>query len=121
MGLKILMVTGLALLISGCASTGRVPQGAGPGAEEVKTFAEVYRRSKEADARDTVPAVPLKASLEPSIGMVKPYIPVIRPPRVIKAWVPAHIFTGDRKAMVAGHWAYVMLEETRWFIEGEVN
>ena len=60
-------------------------------------------------------------ALDPPAGYVKPYLPVIRPPRVIKVWIPAHVLKEDRKIMVAGHWSFVMLEGTQWFVEGEVR
>ncbi len=116
---RILFCITLSTLISGCASMGKSSQAKAVDTGAVRTFAEVYRRSKEADARDTAGIPRVTASLAPALGYVKPYVPVIRPPRVIKVWVPAHVIDGDPKALVAGHWAFVMLEDTRWFIEGE--
>ena len=100
---------------------------AGPGAEKrgpvderaVLTFADVYRRSKSASTDDSARQGVAGLTVMPSTGYVKPYLPVIRPPRVIKVWVPSHVASDDHRALVAGHWTFLMLESTRWFIEGE--
>ena len=104
--------------ISGCASSLGARKVA-PDERQVKTFADIYRQSKHADKTSAinVPALSLNAPE----GYVKPYIPVIRPPQVIKVWVPSHVLKDDKSIMVAGHWSFVMLEETKWFIEGEVR
>ncbi|MBF0594609.1 MAG: hypothetical protein HQL22_06550 [Candidatus Omnitrophica bacterium] len=103
-------------MISGCASSSTVKK-TGPREQEVRTFAEIYRQAKQGEKTEAE-HMPAMSFQEPQ-GFVKPYIPVILPPRVIKVWVPVHILKDDKKVMVAGHWSFVMLEGTHWFIEGE--
>lgn len=105
----------LIILISGCA-TGRNSLSAVK-EREVLTFSEVYRRSKQVSrSQEAVSAVML-----PAQGYVKPYLPVVTPPRVLKVWVPPHVAQRDRDVLVSGHWAFVMLEQAGWFIEKEVS
>lgn len=106
----------LIIWISGCASTTLSRRGS---AEELKirTFAEIYRQSKQGEKTTDGEAPAL--TLDAPLGVVKPYTPVIYPPRVIKVWVPSHILSQNRDIMVGGHWAFVMLERSRWFIEAE--
>jgi len=84
---------------------------------KVFTFSQVYRQSKQAQKTTGIPVPAL--TINPYEGYVKPYVPVIRSPRVIKVWVPAHVLSADKSVMVSGHWTFMMLDATRWFIEGE--
>jgi len=104
--------------ISGCATAAPLRHNMCD-EKEVLTFADVYRKSKQ-PRRTEAENLPV-LTLDMPAGYVKPYMPVIRPPRVIKVWVPAHVLRDDRNIMVAGHWSFVMLEGTSWFIEGEVR
>ncbi|MBF0618738.1 MAG: hypothetical protein HQL19_01065 [Candidatus Omnitrophica bacterium] len=116
MALRSISLILLIIWISGCASA----RSSGIRASEeskARTFAEIYRRSKNAEKSE--PERKMLLSLDVPIGVVKPYLPVILPPKVIKIWVPSHIQNEDRDIMVGGHWSFVMLDKTRWFIEGE--
>ena len=108
----------LGILISGCAVTAPLRKN-GPADADVRTFADIYRQSRQ--AQKTESGVLPVLGLNVPEGYVKPYLPVILPPRVIKVWVPAHILKEDRRIMVAGHWSFVMLEGTHWFIEREAH
>lgn len=118
MALRSISLMMLVIWISGCA-LGSPSIRRDPDEQKVRTFADNYRRARQAEKTvvDAVPSVVLSVPL----GVVKPYLPVIIPPRVIKVWVPAHILKENRDIMVGGHWSFVMLDKTRWFIEGEVR
>ena len=118
MGLKQISCLIFIIWISGCASASSSRKST-IDESRARTFAEVYRQSKKAPK--TADATVLSLALNPFEGYVKPYVPVIQPPRVIKVWIPAHVLREDKSVMVAGHWSFVMLEATRWFIEGEEN
>lgn len=50
----------------------------------------------------------------PAIGPETPYVPVVEPPRVQRVWLPSYVNpAGD---LVSGHWVYLMLESSRWFV-----
>ena len=99
------------VLISGCAASGamrgkRISQPE----DAVRTFAEVYRRAKEAGY--STPEGVLRTG--PDLGMDAPYIPVYSPPRIAKVWIPAHVADHDQSVMVAGHWTFLVVDEPRW-------
>ena len=113
MGLRTAICLLCAVLISGCAGMGGSvrSQGKAPSDEEkARTFAEVYRRAKEAGF--TTPDGALQTG--PDLGQEPPYFPVYTPPRVAKVWVPAHVAEGDQRVMVAGHWTFLVVDEPRW-------
>jgi hypothetical protein len=49
------------------------------------------------------------------VGPEAPYTPIMQPPVVQRVWVPDHLnASGD---LVSGHWVYLLLEPSRWFLE----
>jgi hypothetical protein len=63
----------------------------------------------------TPPPAPALQSKALPVGPEGPYTPIMQPPRVQRVWVPDHLNTeGD---LVAGHWVYLLLEPSRWFLE----
>ena len=62
-------------------------------------------------------AAPEIAPAPVALGPETPYVPLVEPPRVQRVWIRAALNgEGD---LVAGHWVYLMLEPSRWFIEKE--
>lgn len=60
------------------------------------------------------PAPDLESAL-PAIGPEIPYVPLVDPPRVQRVWIPAYVNNaGD---LVAGHWIYLMLRPSGWFLD----
>ena len=57
--------------------------------------------------------------LRPSAGALgpeAPYLPLEQPPEVQRVWITAHLNeSGD---MIPGHWVYLMLESSQWFLRG---
>lgn len=51
----------------------------------------------------------------PAVGPEAPYVPVMTPPRVQRVWIPAAV--NDAGDLVAGHWVYLMLQPSRWFLD----
>ena len=106
----------LVLLISGCAPSSsarpRVIDDA-----QVRTFASIYRKAKEARKEDFPPGQSIR--LMPDTGDDVPYFPVYESGRVEKVWVPAHVARDDKDVLVAGHWAFVMVDRPHWYIEDQ--
>ena len=49
-----------------------------------------------------------------ALGPEAPYLPLVQPPQVQRVWITAHLNeTGD---LIAGHWVYLMLESSQWFL-----
>ncbi|MEI8011802.1 MAG: hypothetical protein WCI27_04890 [Candidatus Omnitrophota bacterium] len=108
MGLRRAALFLCVMLISGCAGQMACEREAAP-----RTLAQIYRKSSEPAA--VLP--PRKMELLPDAGAVRPYWPVYAPPRIRKVWVPAHVAGHSRDTLVAGHWAFLMVEEPHWYIE----
>ena len=53
----------------------------------------------------------------PPLGPEAPYVPVMKPPRVQRVWTPAYV--NDAGDLVSGHWVYLMLQPSRWFLDDE--
>lgn len=70
---------------------------------------------RESLGRDEAEGVPDLEAAGPALGPEVPYVPVVTPPKVQRVWIPAHV--DDVGDMVAGHWIYLMLERSRWFVE----
>ena len=64
------------------------------------------------------PAPDLEPAL-PAVGPEVPYVPLVDPPRVQRVWIPAYVNSaGD---LVAGHWIYLMLRPSGWFLDDGRN
>ena len=98
----VLMAAGLAVLAAGCSPKPYV-----------------------GDARDLHEAMGSRGDgvrapqLEPSpaaLGPEVPYLPLVQPPEVRRVWVTAHL--NEAGDMIAGHWVYLMLEPSQWYLRG---
>ena len=62
---------------------------------------------------------PPAPELEPSpgaLGPEAPYLPLVQPPQVQRVWITAHL--NDDGDLIAGHWVYLMLAPSQWFLRG---
>jgi len=50
-----------------------------------------------------------------NVNLESPYKPVITPPEVVPVWVYDHV-TPDN-TMVVGHWIFVKLRDSHWYIQ----
>ena len=66
-------------------------------------------------ARDPVTAPELSPS-PAALGPEVPYLPLVQPPHVKRVWVTAHL--NEAGDMIAGHWVYLMLEPSTWYLKG---
>ena len=51
-----------------------------------------------------------------ALGPEAPYLPLVQPPEVQRVWITAHL--NDDGDLIAGHWVYLMLESSQWFLKG---
>ena len=51
-----------------------------------------------------------------ALGPEAPYLPLVQPPEVRRVWVTAHL--NDAGDLIAGHWVYLMLEPSQWYLRG---
>ena len=64
---------------------------------------------------EVVEIPPLKRSAA-ALGPEAPYLPLVQPPEVRRVWVTAHL--NEAGDMIAGHWVYLMLEPSQWYLRG---
>ena len=62
---------------------------------------------------EAVEAPELEAS-PAALGPEVPYLPLVQPPEVRRVWVTAHL--NEQGDMIAGHWVYLMLEPSSWYL-----
>ena len=84
------------------------------------TLMEVYADSIGQSKKDMGKFINDKLIEQQTYGYVKPYIPVVQQPIVRKVWVPDHKSQEDSDILVGGHWAYVMVQGPKWFIDTQV-
>ena len=65
--------------------------------------------------RDVVQEPTLEAS-PAALGPEVPYLPLVQPPDVRRVWVTAHL--NEQGDLIAGHWVYLMLEPSSWYLRG---
>ena len=65
-------------------------------------------------AAAVVPAAPRLGETPGALGPEAPYLPLVQPPEVRRVWITAHL--NDLGDLVAGHWVYLMLRPSQWFL-----
>jgi len=50
-----------------------------------------------------------------AVGPEAPYVPIMLPPEVRRVWVPDHL--NEEGDLVSGHWVYLLLSPSKWFLE----
>ena len=63
--------------------------------------------------REPVEAPELRPSAG-ALGPEAPYLPLVQPPSVKRVWVTAHL--NEAGDLIAGHWVYLMLEPSSWYL-----
>ncbi|MBF0490935.1 MAG: hypothetical protein HQL15_10090 [Candidatus Omnitrophica bacterium] len=102
------------LWINGCSSHQAVAKPRGP-----MTMMDVYANSTGQAKKDVAEFVEKNLKEQNTFGYVKPYIPVVNEPVVRKVWIPDHKSDDNSDVMIAGHWAYLMVQPASWFIDGD--
>ncbi len=80
-------------------------------------MSHIFVQATGAASHDTALYVEERLKEQKTLGYVKPYIPVVIPPIVKKAWVPGHKSYDDPSILVGGHWVYLMVQDAKWFVE----
>ena len=106
----------LALLItSGCvASKGLVK-------DNPNKVMDVYLGAVSSGRADAVNYIKENLRVNQAFGYVKPYVPVVEPADVRLVWLPAHKSKYSPEVLVSGHWVYIMVKESRWFIDSQTQ
>ena len=111
--LKLQAIILLLLMTSGCvASKGLVK-------ENPNKVMNVYLEAVSSGRIDSVNYIKENLKVNQAFGYVKPYVPVVEPADVKLVWVPAHKSKSAPEVLVSGHWVYIMVKESTWFIDAQ--
>lgn len=101
----VLIIPGLLILSNGCAVV------SAPQTETTKTISETYQQAQ----KDTETVLNKELTVNKAFGYEKPYVPVINPPEVKRAWVLAH--KTEDGSLIGGYWIYIIVKDASWYIE----
>ena len=103
------------LMTSGCvASKGLIK-------ETPSKVMDVYLEAVSSGRADAVNYIKENLKIDKAFGYVKPYVPVVEPADVRMVWLPAHKSKYSPEVLVSGHWVYIMVKDSRWFIDAQSN
>ena len=102
----------LAILINSGCSASKVSVKDNPSRTE-----SVYLAAISSGRKDAASYIQENLKLNKAYGYVKPYMPLVDPAEVRLVWIPAHKSEGSSDALVSGHWVYLMVKPSRWYIE----
>lgn len=80
-----------------------------------ESMENVYLNAEKQGNKDTIKAIAQQFKIHQALGYVKPYVPVINPPEVKRAWIVPHE-TKDG-SLVGGYWVYIIVKKPSWYIQ----
>jgi len=101
------------LITSGCAASKGVIK------DSPNKVIDVYLKGVSNGRADSVNYIKENLKISQAFGYVKPYVPVVKPADVRLVWIPAHKSEYSSEVLVSGHWVYLMVEPSGWFIEAQ--
>jgi hypothetical protein len=103
------------LMTSGCAASKGLVK------ESPNKVMDVYLQAVSSGRTDSVNYIKENLKINQAFGYVKPYVPVVEPADVRLVWIPAHKSKATPEVLVAGHWIYIMVKESSWFIDTQTR
>ena len=114
--LKRLAIILFLLIISGCsASKASVKK------DDPNKAVDVYLEAVSIGRNDSVNYIKENLKVNQAFGYVKPYAPVVEPADVRLVWLPAHKSKYYPEVLVSGHWVYIMVKGSTWFIDSQAK
>ncbi len=111
--LKYLTIILVLLITSGCAASKGLVK------DTPSKVMDVYLGAVSNGRADSVNYIKENLKVNKAFGYVKPYVPVVEPADVRLVWLPAHKSKYSPEVLVSGHWVYLMVKESRWFIDSQ--
>lgn len=111
--LKPLSIILVLLISSGCAASKGLVK------DNPNKIMDVYLEAVSSGRADTVNYIKENLKVNKAFGYIKPYVPVVEPADVRLVWLPAHKSKYAPEVLVSGHWVYIMVKESRWFIDAQ--
>jgi len=103
------------LMTSGCAASKGLIK------ETPSKVMDVYLEAVSSGRTDAVNYIKENLKIDKAFGYVKPYVPVVEPADVRMVWLPAHKSKYSPEVLVSGHWVYIMVKDSRWFIDAQAK
>ncbi|MFA5350646.1 MAG: hypothetical protein WC357_04865 [Candidatus Omnitrophota bacterium] len=103
------------LMTSGCAGSKALVK------NNPNKVMDVYLQAVSSGRADSVDYIKENLKISEAFGYVKPYVPVVEPADVRLVWIPAHKSKSAPEVLIAGHWIYIMVKESSWFVDSQSN
>ena len=113
--LKHLTIIMVLLITSGCAASKGLVN------DSPNKVVDVYLGAVSSGRADAVNYIKENLKVNKAFGYVKPYVPVVEPADVRLVWLPAHKSKYSSEVLVSGHWVYLMVKQSRWFIDSQTQ
>jgi len=113
--LKLILIIILSLSAGGCSTISSLWEPGRAEASQIDDRRTYQSQIENFNAKESSTNLKIGQSL----GFTPPYVPVIQPAEVKKAWIPAHKSESDPDVLVAGHWIYIKIKDDQWFIDTE--
>ena len=110
---KFLLIVLIILSSSGCSASKQLVK------DSPNKVVDVYLEAVSSGRADSVNYIKENLKVNEAFGYVKPYVPVVKPADVRLVWVPAHKSKSSDEVLVSGHWVYLMVEPSGWFIDSQ--
>jgi len=102
-------------MTSGCTSTKALVK------ENPNKVMDVYLQAVSTGRADSVDYIKENLKISQAFGYVKPYVPVVEPADVRMVWIPSHKSKTVPEVLVAGHWIYIMVKQSSWFVDSQAK
>ena len=112
---KLVMILLALLISSGCAAHKVAVK------ESRSKVMDAYLDAVSAGRADSANYIKENLKINQAFGYVKPYAPIVTPADVRLVWIPTHKSKDDSSALVSGHWVYIMVKQSAWFIDAQEN
>lgn len=112
---KFLVIILIILSNSGCATSKAIIK------DNQNKVLDSYLEALSCGRTDAANYIKENLKISQAFGYVKPYIPVVEPAEVRLVWIPAHKSKKDSNTLVSGHWVYIMVRQSRWFIDTQIQ
>lgn len=113
--LKLQAVILALLMTSGCTSAKALVK------ENPNKVIDVYLEAVSNGRADSADYIKENLKISQAFGYVKPYVPVVTPADVRLVWIPAHKSKSAPEVLVAGHWIYIMVKQSTWFVDSQAK
>lgn len=113
--LKLEAIILLLLMTSGCAASKGLVK------ESPNKVMDVYLQAVSNGRLESVNYIKDNLKISQAFGYVKPYAPVVEPADVRLVWMPAHKSKSAPEILVSGHWVYIMVKQSTWFIDTQTK